>query len=118
MYKHIISTSLVVATNVTLKVVKDYTKEFLQEMDATAIVLQLEVRDLIPESVKHEIQHSKCTEDANGHLLTFLMKGASESQVLHTFKVASEKIEYGRMSLFAAKILQQLQPGQFVALMV
>ena len=116
MYEHIICISLpLLATNVTLQIIKNYTKEFLQEMDATAIVLQLEVRDLVPESVKHEIHHSKCRENANGHLLTFLMKGASESQVLHTFKVASEKIEYGRMSQFAAKILQQLQPGQFVA---
>ena len=84
-------------------------------MDATAIALQLEVRDLIPESVKHEIHHSKCREDANGHLLTFLMKGASDIQVLQTFKVASDKTKYGRMSQFAVEILQQLQPGQFVA---
>ena len=99
----------------TLQVVENYTKEFLQEMNAKDIALQLKLLGLIPESVKHDIHHSKCTEDANGHLLTFLKEGASESQVLGTFKVVSEKTVYGRMSQFAAKILQQLQPGQFVA---
>ena len=98
-----------------MQVVKDYTDEFLHEMSATAIALQLEARELIPESVKHEIQHSKCEKDANAHLLNFLKEGASEEQVLGTFKVASEETEYGRMSQFAATILQQLQPGQFVA---
>ena len=98
-----------------MKVIENYTKEFLHKMDATAIALQLEVQGLIPESVKHEIQHSKCKKDANTHLLKFLKEGASEEQVLGTFKVASEETEYGRMSQFAANILHQLQPGQFVA---
>ena len=102
----------------TVQVLKDYTKEFLQEMNAPAIALQLVLQDLIPDSVKHEIDHSKCPENANGHLLTFLMKGASENQLLQTFKVASEKTKYGKMSHFAAKILQQLQAGQFVTYMV
>ena len=111
-------TSLALATKVTVQVIKVYSKEFLQEMNTSAIALQLVVQDLIPDSVKHEIDHSKCPENANGHLLTFLMKGASENQVLQTFKVASEKTEYGRMSHFAAKILQKLQAGQFVTYMV
>ena len=115
MYKPIICISLTSTTDVTLQVVKGYTTRFLQEMDAAAIALQLELQDLIPESVKHDIHHSKCLEDANGHLLTFLMKGASDIQVLGTFKVASDKTEYGKMSQFAVEILQQLQPGQFVA---
>ena len=103
------------ALAMTVQVIENYTKEFLQEMNASAIALQLVVQHLIPESVKHEIDQSKCPEDANGHLLTFLMTGASEIQVLRTFKVASEKTNYGRMSHFAAKILPKLQPGQFVA---
>ena len=115
MYKHIICISLTLTTDVTLQVVNGYTTRFLQEMNAAVIALQLELQDLISESVKHDIQHSKCKKDANGHLLKFLKEGASEEQVLGTFKVASEETEYGRMSQFAANILQQLQPGQFVA---
>ena len=84
-------------------------------MNAKAIVWQLAVQGLIPEPVKYDIRHSKCLKDANAHLLTFLTTEASEIQVLQTFKVACENKEYGRMSQFAAKILQQLQPGQFVA---
>ena len=107
-------TSLVLATNVTVQVIKEHREEFLQEMNATAIALQVQAQGLIPESVKCDIERSKCREDANGHLLTFLLAGASEIQVLQTLKVASEKIGYGRMSQFAVNILQQLQPGQFV----
>ena len=103
-------TSLVLAT----KAIKEHREEFLQEMNATAIALQVQVQGLIPESVKCDIERSKCREDANGHLLTFLLAGASEIQVLQTLKVASEKIGYGRMSQFAVNILQQLQPGQLV----
>ena len=82
-------------------------------MNATAIALQLQVQGLIPESVKRDIDQCKCREDANGHLLRFLLTGASETQVQQTLKVASETMGYGRMSQFAASILQQLQPGQF-----
>ena len=108
----------VLATKVTVQVVKEHREKFLQEMDATAIALQLQVQDLIPESVKCDIERSKCREDANGHLLTFLLAGASEIQVFQTLKVASEKMDYGRMSQFAANVLQQLQPGKFVAWLV
>ena len=111
-------TSLVLAAKVTVQVIMEHREEFLQEMSAKDIALQLKVRSLIPESMEHEIIHSKCREDGNGHLLTFLMTGASEIQVQQTLKVASEKMEYGRMSQFASNILQQLQPGQFVAWLV
>ena len=108
-------TSLVLAAKVTVQVIMEHREEFLQEMSAKDIALQLNVQGLIPETVKYDIDHSKCREDANGHLLKFLLAGASEKQVQQTLKVASERIKFGRMSQFAASILQQLQPGQFVA---
>ena len=101
-----------------MQVITEHREEFLQKMDATAIALQVQVQGLIPESLKRDIDHSKCREDANGHLLTFLLTGASEIQVQQTLKVASEKMGYEKMSQFAANILQQLQPGQFVAWLV
>ena len=87
-------------------------------MSAEAIAFQLKVQDLIPESVEHEIIHSKSRMDANARLLSFLLTGASKIQVQQTLKVASENMENGRMRHFAASILQQLQPGQFVAWLV
>ena len=83
-------------------------------MNATAIALQLQEQGLIPEFVKRGIDQSKYVEDANGLLLTFLLTKASEIQVQETFKIASETMDYGRMSQFAASIFQQLQPGQYV----
>ena len=111
-------TSILLAPKVTVQVITEHREEFLQKMDATAIALQVQVQGLIPESLKRDIDHSKCREDANGHLLTFLLTGASEIQVQQTLKVASEKMGYEKMSQFAANILQQLQPGQFVAWLV
>ena len=57
-------------------------------------------------------------EDANGHLWAYLFKDASEIQVQETFKFVSTKTDYGKISQFAAKLLQQLHPGQFVAWLV
>ena len=98
----------------TVQVIEEHREEFLQTMNATAIALQLQVQGLIPESVKRDIDQSKCVEDANGILLTFLLTRASEIQVQQTFKIASERMDYGRMGQFAASMFQQLQPGQFV----
>ena len=93
-----------------MQVIKKNSKRFLQEMNAKAIALTLYGQDLIPESVKHDIETSKCREDSNGHLLMYLKEDATEEQVQGVFKVASET-EYGRMSDFAAKFLQTLQQG-------
>ena len=94
-----------------VRVIKDNSKRFLEEMNAKAIALTLYGLDLIPESVKHDIGHSKCREDANVHLLTHLKEDAAEEQVRGVFEVASKKAGYGRMSNFAANFLQMLQQG-------
>ena len=104
-------TSLVSASKLNVQVVKKNTAAFLEEMNAKAIASKLRLLSWIPESVEYDINNSKSREDANGHLLTFLTEQASESQLQGTFKVASEKTDYGRMSQFAANILQQLQKG-------
>ena len=51
-----------------MQVIKENSKKFLEEMNAKAIALTLYGQDLIPESVKHDIENSKCREHANGHL--------------------------------------------------
>ena len=95
-------------------VIKDRRAQFLREMSAKDITLSLRLYGHIPESVEYEITHAKSREDANGHLFTFLTEKASEEQVQGTIKFASEKKGYGMMSHFATSILQQLQQGQFL----
>ena len=102
----------------TVQVINEHREEFLQEMNAKDIASELQVLGLIPESVEHDIKHSKRRKDANGHLFMFFSKDASEIQVQETLKFVSTKTDYGRMSQFATKLLQQLQPGQFVAWLV
>ena len=94
-----------------MQVIKESSKSFLQEMNAKAIALMLFELELIPESVKYDIDHSTLREDANGHLLAYLMDDAPEELVLGVFKVASEEAGYRRMSKFAANVLQKLQQG-------
>ena len=107
-------TSLALATNLTVHDIEEHREDFLKKMNAKEIASKLQVRGLIPESVEHDIKHSKCREDANGCLWTFLLTDASETQVQKTLMFVSEETAYGRMSQFATKLLQQLQPGQFV----
>ena len=94
-----------------MQVIKENIESFLQEMNSKAIALTLNMLHLIPESVKYDIDQSALREDANGHLLTYLMEYAPEELVLGVFKVASEEAGYGRMSEFAANVLQKLQQG-------
>ena len=100
---------MVSATHV--QVIQENSKRFLVEMNAKAVAMTLFVLEVIPERVKYDIDHSKSREDANGHLLTFLKKDATEEQVLQVFKAASEKTGYGMMNEFAASILHKLQQG-------
>ena len=94
-----------------MKVIKENSKRFLEEMNAMAIAMTLYSLDLIPESVKYDIDQSAHREIANGHLLAYLKADAPEELVLGVFKVASEKAGYRRMSEFAANVLQKLQQG-------
>ena len=103
--------SLVSATYV--QVIQANSKSFLQDMDASAIAAKLCMLEVIPVRVKYDIDHSKSRVDANGHLLAFLKKDATEEQVLQVFKAASEERGYVRMNEFAARILSILQQGTY-----
>ena len=92
----------------------NHREEFQKMMCAKDIALSLRVYGHITESVEYDITNAKSREDANGHLFTFLTEKASEQQVQGTFKFASEKKDYGRMSQFATTILQQLPQGHSV----
>ena len=94
-----------------MQMIGEHSQEFLQEMNAKAIALRLKVSELIPESVKYDIDHSKCGDDANAHLLTFLKEQATGDQLQGILQIASEKPDHGRMSKFATKLLQQLLQG-------
>ena len=107
---------LVSATHV--QVIKKQAKEFLSEMDAKAIARALHGLSLIPEPVKNSILQSMSTQDANAELLTFLKGQASEDQMKAIFKFASEQTDLGRMSEFAADVLQKLQQGLHICICV
>ena len=94
-----------------VQVIQENSEGFLVEMNAKAVAMTLFVLNVIPQRVKYDIDHSKSREDANGHLLTFLKKDATEEQVLQIFKIASEVSGYGKMNEFAASILHRLQQG-------
>ena len=108
---YIVDVPLCMLSATHVQVIQENSKRFLVEMNAEAVAMTLFVLEVIPERVKYDIDHSKSREDANGHLLTFLKKDATEDQVLQIFKAASEKTGYGMMNEFATSILHKLQQG-------
>ena len=48
-------------------------------------------------------------EEANAHLLNYLKEDAGEETVREVFRIASEKAGYGKMKVFAAGVLRELQ---------
>ena len=94
-----------------MQVLEEQSQKFLQEMNSQAIASILRGLGLIPESVKNGIKRSTCRDDANECLLTYLKEDATKEQVRGVLKCASEKTDYGRMSEFAAKLLQKLPQG-------
>jgi len=96
-----------------VQVVQDHAEEFLQEMNSAVLAPQLKALGLIPETVENKVLRSKNKKDANAHLLNHLNKGGSEETVMEVFRIASEQEGYGRMKVFAASMLRNLQRGLY-----
>ena len=92
-----------------VQVVQDHAEEFLEKMNSTVLAPQLKALGLIPESVECDILQSKSREEANAHLLNHLKEDADEESVREVFRIASEKTGYGKMKVFAADVLRELQ---------
>ena len=104
---HITCRSCGAATPV--QVVQDLAEEFLEKMNSKVLAPQLKALELIPESVKCDILQSKSRGEANAHLLNHLKEDADEESVREVFRIASEKTGYGKMKVFAAGVLRELQ---------
>ena len=92
-----------------MQVVQDHTEEFLEKINSKVLESQLKALGLIPESVECDNLQSKSREEANAHLLNHLKEDADEKTVREVFRIASEKIGYGKMKAFAAGMLRELQ---------
>ena len=79
----------------------DVVKEFIDEMNAPALVQSLVLKDLIPDSVEHDIKHSG-KRGANGHLLKYMKEDADEETIQKILKEASTLPNQGKMNTFAA----------------
>ena len=75
--------------------------EFLDKMNAPALVQSLVLKNLIPDSVEHDIKHSG-KMDANGHLLKYMKEDADEETIQKILKEASTLPNQGKMNTFAA----------------
>ena len=104
---HITCLSCGAATPV--QVIEDHTEEFIEKMNSKVLAPQLMALQLIPESVECDILQSKSREKANAHLLYHLKEDADEESVREVLRIASEKTGYGKMKVFAAGVLRELQ---------
>ena len=77
--------------------------------NSNVLAPQLKALELIPESVECDILQSKSREEANAHLLNHLKEDTDEESVREVFRIASEKTSYGKMKVFAAGVLRELQ---------
>ena len=96
-----------------VQVIEEHAEEFLSEMNAKAIAGPLCSRGHIPQAVKYNISESPSQEDANSCLLDFLKEQADERQIQGIFQVASAATKYGRMSIFATKLLLKFPQGLY-----
>ena len=78
-------------------------------MDAKAIASELHKLEKIPEAVQNLIERAIDTPKTNAELLDFLKRQASDDQIEDIFKYASEQTLNGKMSRFAADVLEELQ---------
>ncbi len=76
-------------------------KEFLDKMNAPALVQSLVLNDLIPNRVEYSIKHSG-RRDANGHLLKYMKEDADEETIQRILEEASQCPNEGKMNKFAA----------------
>ena len=92
-----------------MQVVQDHTKEFLEKINSKVLAPQLKALELIPEAVVCDILQSKSKEEANAHLLNHLKEDADDEAVREVFRITSVKTGYGKMKVFAAIVLRELQ---------
>ena len=92
-----------------MQVVQDHTEEFLEKINSKVLAPELKALELIPETVECDILQSKTREEANAHLLKHLEEDADEESVREVFRIASEKTGYGKIKVFAAGVLRELQ---------
>ena len=104
---HYLRLSCGAATHV--QVVQKHANEFLKEMSCKEIASKLKTFKLIPEAVECDILQSRSKEQANNHLLNYLMERADGETVRKILRFASEEEAYGRMNAFAASMLKELQ---------
>ena len=82
-------------------------------MNSKVIAKKLKALKLVSETVEKDIFQSKNMEEANAHLLQHLKQVRDEKTVTEIFRIASEIAGNGKMSAFAAGVLQKLQRGLY-----
>ena len=88
-------------------------KEFLDKMNAPALVETLALNDLIPDRVEYSIKHSG-KRDANGHLLKYMKEDADEETIQRILEEASKHPNEGKMNKFAAAYVAEESAVRFV----
>ena len=87
----------------------DFSKGFLEEMNAGAIGQTLKSLRLISPEVATDIERARSKKEANNVLLQYMQEDADEERLRKIFEVASTAEGYGRMNNFAASVLRNRQ---------
>ena len=92
----------------------EFSKMFLEEMNAKVIGQTLKSLHLISPEVATDIERARSKKEANNALLQYMQEDADEERLRKIFEVASTAEGYGRMNNFAASVLRNWQWGLYL----
>ena len=91
-----------------MQILKDNAEDFLDKMNAKALVGRLEGISCISPHAATDIRNSKSPTDANSCLLMYMRQDADEKTVKRIFQSAAKQEVQPKMNTFATKMLQLL----------
>ena len=99
---------------------KKHQKRFISDeiMDAKVIALTLKWESVIPERIATKILNAPSTKEANGVLYDHLYSQATKDGLKHVFQLCSEEEGYLVMNAFGKKMLEELEQGGKLALVL
>ena len=91
---------------------------FISDMDAKIMAEALQRKGVIPEEIATEITNALSMENANGVLYNHLHSQASVDGLKLLFRLCSEKKGYRKMNDFGRYMLEELEQGGKLALVL
>ena len=91
------------------RILQDVQREFMECVDARAIVQKARMKKIIPEAVESQINESKSSDAAKNALFEHLHDQAMLEDLRHFCIIMIESEGYKRMQIFGKRLLAKLE---------